>query len=101
MEGCLVWHIWYHLEIPQKCIPRKLVIYVWSACIRMPVAGESHKGLQNFVLKGREKRSEEHTSELQSPMYIVCRLLLEKKKTRLYSPVASLWRRPSSFNFSK
>src|SRR3970040_3185338 len=27
-----------------------------------------------------EARSEEHTSELQSPMYLVCRLLLEKKK---------------------
>src|SRR5437763_14452717 len=27
-----------------------------------------------------ESRSEEHTSELQSPMYLVCRLLLEKKK---------------------
>src|SRR5437764_10508871 len=27
-------------------------------------------------------RSEEHTSELQSPMYIVCRLLLEKKNFR-------------------
>src|SRR5437879_11589745 len=27
-------------------------------------------------------RSEEHTSELQSPMYLVCRLLLEKKKGR-------------------
>src|ERR1017187_8451858 len=27
-------------------------------------------------------RSEEHTSELQSPMYLVCRLLLEKKKSR-------------------
>src|SRR5437762_8529378 len=30
-------------------------------------------------------RSEEHTSELQSPMYLVCRLLLEKKKTRITS----------------
>src|SRR5437762_9228333 len=29
---------------------------------------------------GMEVRSEEHTSELQSPMYLVCRLLLEKKK---------------------
>src|SRR5256885_13258916 len=28
------------------------------------------------------QRSEEHTSELQSPCNIVCRLLLEKKKTR-------------------
>src|SRR5437763_6796317 len=27
-----------------------------------------------------QRRSEEHTSELQSPMYLVCRLLLEKKK---------------------
>src|SRR5437763_14792209 len=29
-----------------------------------------------------EVRSEEHTSELQSPMYLVCRLLLEKKKKK-------------------
>src|SRR5437764_9737847 len=28
------------------------------------------------------RRSEEHTSELQSPMYLVCRLLLEKKNKR-------------------
>src|SRR5690348_17600438 len=27
-----------------------------------------------------EERSEEHTSELQSPVHLVCRLLLEKKK---------------------
>src|SRR5437764_7790834 len=37
------------------------------------------------VLRAKRKvnfrqRSEEHTSELQSPMYLVCRLLLEKKK---------------------
>src|SRR5437764_7747694 len=33
------------------------------------------------LLQGAEEwRSEEHTSELQSPMYLVCRLLLEKKK---------------------
>src|SRR5438876_8441011 len=29
-------------------------------------------------------RSEEHTSELQSPVHLVCRLLLEKKKTIIY-----------------
>src|SRR5437763_15274539 len=29
-----------------------------------------------------DARSEEHTSELQSPMYLVCRLLLEKKKRK-------------------
>src|SRR3712207_7236754 len=31
-------------------------------------------------------RSEEHTSELQSRQYLVCRLLLEKKKTRQHTP---------------
>src|SRR5690348_18154674 len=30
-------------------------------------------------------RSEEHTSELQSPVHLVCRLLLEKKKTRTHT----------------
>src|SRR3712207_8629948 len=30
---------------------------------------------------GRQPRSEEHTSELQSRQYLVCRLLLEKKNT--------------------
>src|SRR3712207_7825777 len=30
---------------------------------------------------GRARRSEEHTSELQSRQYLVCRLLLEKKNT--------------------
>src|SRR5437879_9801765 len=33
-----------------------------------------------LLLRARGARSEEHTSELQSPMYLVCRLLLEKKK---------------------
>src|SRR3712207_8853195 len=31
-------------------------------------------------------RSEEHTSELQSRQYLVCRLLLEKKKNTSYDP---------------
>src|SRR5499425_2306206 len=35
-------------------------------------------------------RSEEHTSELQSPMYLVCRLRLEKKKIKLVAPVPSV-----------
>src|SRR5258708_15185628 len=39
-------------------------------CIRMPM---------NFAVK---MRSEEHTSELQSPDHLVCRLLLEKKKKK-------------------
>src|SRR5258708_23526556 len=39
--------------------------------------------VQNYLDK--EKRSEEHTSELQSPDHLVCRLLLEKKKNTLSS----------------
>src|SRR3712207_8080779 len=39
-----------------------------------------------FMLKSchLKNRSEEHTSELQSRQYLVCRLLLEKKKTTLH-----------------
>src|SRR5690348_17993936 len=32
------------------------------------------------LITGTDLRSEEHTSELQSPVHLVCRLLLEKKK---------------------
>src|SRR2546427_5765978 len=35
---------------------------------------------------GRVRRSEEHTSELQSQSNLVCRLLLEKKKKNTYNP---------------
>src|SRR5258707_4711724 len=34
------------------------------------------------------KRSEEHTSELQSRQYLVCRLLLEKKKMQIQAPIS-------------
>src|SRR3712207_7790687 len=36
-------------------------------------------------------RSEEHTSELQSRQYLVCRLLLEKKKQQRPSSVGVVW----------
>src|SRR5256885_8686163 len=36
---------------------------------------------------GVQVRSEEHTSELQSPCNLVCRLLLEKKKKNRFTPV--------------
>src|SRR2546426_4844588 len=37
---------------------------------------------QSDSIPDRDRRSEEHTSELQSPCNLVCRLLLEKKKAR-------------------
>src|SRR2546429_7226072 len=47
---------------------------------RLPVGA----GLDDAIIKGLEEthRSEEHTSELQSRLHLVCRLLLEKKKTQ-------------------
>src|SRR5437762_9922747 len=44
-----------------------------------------HPAEQPRVIDDQD-RSEEHTSELQSPMYLVCRLLLEKKKKKKIRP---------------
>src|SRR5258707_7783768 len=38
------------------------------------------------LFRKRNARSEEHTSELQSRQYLVCRLLLEKKKKNKHTP---------------
>src|SRR3712207_7650987 len=44
-----------------------------------------------LICDARDLRSEEHTSELQSRQYLVCRLLLEKKKNYHYcSPLHSI-----------
>src|SRR2546426_3396096 len=50
---------------------------------------ESH-GLVGRLVREAERtgvRSEEHTSELQSPCNLVCRLLLEKKKKKIHTSV--------------
>src|SRR5258708_9350504 len=39
-------------------------------------------------------RSEEHTSELQSPDHLVCRLLLEKKKNKCKHTIVADWQEP-------
>src|SRR3712207_7710592 len=46
---------------------------------RAPLRADGHDRLTPRQ-RAREGRSEEHTSELQSRQYLVCRLLLEKKK---------------------
>src|SRR5258708_15247245 len=69
-----------------------------SCCDRSCPRGRSAGGCSNRHLRreGRARqsagcnatfttRSEEHTSELQSPDHLVCRLLLEKKKKKLAS----------------
>src|SRR5690348_17697564 len=45
------------------------------------IVDENVRGLANGAEEAVE-RSEEHTSELQSPVHLVCRLLLEKKKKK-------------------
>src|SRR5258708_20212954 len=42
-----------------------------------------HRWQRQIVGSALDLRSEEHTSELQSPDHLVCRLLLEKKKTTI------------------
>src|SRR5256885_11326135 len=51
--------------------------------ILQPVLGIAFVVLY-FDSKLGGERSEEHTSELQSPCNLVCRLLLEKKKNHIY-----------------
>src|SRR2546425_8683981 len=54
--------------------PRRIAGRARPAAVRRGVErGEPHHAVQ-------QQRSEEHTSELQSLAYLVCRLLLEKKK---------------------
>src|SRR5438876_8257496 len=53
--------------------------YVTDTGILIDATGNvSHPGPDRIFRVGA--RSEEHTSELQSPVHLVCRLLLEKKK---------------------
>src|SRR3712207_7206057 len=52
-----------------------LPVAVGASAWGVVLAAERRRGL------AARRRSEEHTSELQSRQYLVCRLLLEKKKT--------------------
>src|SRR3712207_8579100 len=63
--------------------PRKSLIGRLSCGFDVDQKGE-------LVTSGIDPRSEEHTSELQSRQYLVCRLLLEKKKNSLASVSFSL-----------
>src|SRR5207249_8649504 len=65
-----------------------------TACLSLPTSGPStHTDARSLPIAGESARwdspagvrSEEHTSELQSRFDLVCRLLLEKKKTVIQS----------------
>src|SRR3712207_8425945 len=53
--------------------------------------GEPARDAEDVVVQGHLLRSEEHTSELQSRQYLVCRLLLEKKNTTETSIAPAAW----------
>src|SRR3712207_8052524 len=68
------------------------IVFVATSIVHIPsIMGVVHLGdsmvFLAAILLGRKKgaRSEEHTSELQSRQYLVCRLLLENKKKILFS----------------
>src|SRR5437763_7389112 len=60
---------------------RSLAVPAKAAPFDLTLSLARHAGSLAAAL---QYRSEEHTSELQSPMYLVCRLLLEKKKNQSY-----------------
>src|SRR3712207_9022687 len=62
--------------------PRHKAAFLWGVCRKRKVMIAKSGSLS---LKQPVKRSEEHTSELQSRQYLVCRLLLEKKNILDYS----------------
>src|SRR5256885_8554384 len=59
---------------------RLSLIPAWRS---FPTPGSQESGAVGRSGGCKPQRSEEHTSELQSPCNLVCRLLLEKKKTRV------------------
>src|SRR2546422_7276131 len=60
---------------------------------RLGLTASERSVTNRFTEVQPEGRSEEHTSELQSRLHLVCRLLLEKKKERGGEPVGSTTRR--------
>src|SRR5258708_24841134 len=62
---------------PYTTLFRSLVVYLVPCVYTL---GCSLFTLELILSTKRAPRSEEHTSELQSPDHLVCRLLLEKKK---------------------
>src|SRR5713226_10190578 len=61
--------------------PPRSTLFPYTTLFRSarPTAWRTHAPAMTWV---RACRSEEHTSELQSPVHLVCRLLLEKKKKK-------------------
>src|SRR5690348_18023010 len=57
-----------------------IALFVGGHCLLTGLPGTAKTLLVRTLARTLGLRSEEHTSELQSPVHLVCRLLLEKKK---------------------
>src|SRR2546429_5371011 len=64
---------------PYTTLFRSRIQFRWWLPAQSCIPPGGHNG-QHQGSKARASRSEEHTSELQSRLHLVCRLLLEKKK---------------------
>src|SRR6266446_8808136 len=64
--------------------PPRSTLFPYTTLFRSPAAAGSRRTGARSRAPRPCWRSEEHTSELQSPCNLVCRLLLEKKKNKIY-----------------
>src|SRR6266581_5158325 len=60
--------------------PPRSTLFPYTTLFRSPASRSSPRRGRPARPSAWRGRSEEHTSELQSPVHLVCRLLLEKKK---------------------
>src|ERR1039457_4629044 len=65
--------------------PPRSTLFPYTTLFRSHQTKEYRAKWLQYAWDWLRDRSEEHTSELQSPCNLVCRLLLEKKKTKTYS----------------
>src|SRR3712207_7162458 len=81
-----------------KCIPcHDWLDWPCPPLARLAAASDRRLGRRPGAARRRvprrcRQRSEEHTSELQSRQYLVCRLLLEKKKDTILPPISITFR---------
>src|SRR2546422_7743405 len=89
--------------------PPRSTLFPYTTLFRSPMDKSTRMGpvvsrqqletVLGYIEAGKKERSEEHTSELQSRLHLVCRLLLEKKKktyhVRHITRPAQVWARLS------
>src|SRR2546422_3622436 len=63
-----------------RCHPERKRVRSANSALRASSLGMTAQRWESGVIPSEDARSEEHTSELQSRLHLVCRLLLEKKK---------------------